>query len=116
MGEQAANEVRLIIASGEASPDLYYRTRFLTPDPYIYIEIRSEKIIFVNDLEIDRAKKESTADRVLPTRDWENKLSSSGKTVSSVNIVSAFLEEEKIKNILVPFDFPLGYADGLRKN
>ena len=116
MDEQTVLEARLIIASGEACPDLYYRTRFLTPDPYIYIEAGSEKIILVNDLEIDRARKESTTDRVLPTRDWEKKLSASGKTLSSVNIVSSFLEEAKIKNIRVPFDFPLGYADGLRKN
>ena len=116
MGIQGDQEARLIIAAGEASPDLYFRTRFLTPDPYTYLEIRSEKIMLVNDLEIDRARKESTADRVLPARDWEKKLSASGKSPSSVNIVSAFLEERKIRNILVPFDFPLGYADGLRKN
>ncbi len=116
MSIQGDQEARLIIAAGEASPDLYFRTRFLTPDPYIYLEIRSEKIMLVNDLEIDRARKESTADRVLPARDWEKKLSASGKSPSSVNIVSAFLEERKIRNILVPFDFPLGYADGLRKN
>ena len=116
MSIQGDQEARLIIAAGEGSPDLYFRTRFLTPDPYIYLEIRSEKIMLVNDLEIDRARKESTADRVLPARDWEKKLSASGKSPSSVNIVSAFLEERKIRNILVPFDFPLGYADGLRKN
>ena len=116
MDIQGDQEARLIIAAGEASPDLYFRTRFLTPDPYTYLEIRSEKIMLVNDLEIDRARKESTADRVLPARDWEKKLSASGKSPSSVNIVSAFLEERKIRNILVPFDFPLGYADGLRKN
>ncbi len=116
MSIQGDQEARLIIAAGEASPDLYFRTRFLTPDPYTYLEIRSEKIMLVNDLEIDRARKESTADRVLPARDWEKKLSASGKSPSSVNIVSAFLEERKIRNILVPFDFPLGYADGLRKN
>ena len=41
MGIQGDQEARLIIAAGEASPDLYFRTRFLTPDPYIYLEIRS---------------------------------------------------------------------------
>ena len=114
--DNTAPATRLIIASGESNPDLYYKTRFLTPDPYIFLEIGSEKIILVNDLEIDRAKKESTADRILPTRDWEKILSASGKPVSSVNIVSAFLEERKIRDILVPFDFPLGYADAFRKN
>lgn len=114
--DNTAPSARLIIAAGESNPDLYYKTRFLTPDPYIFLEIGSEKIILVNDLEIDRAKKESTADRILPTRDWEKILSASGKPVSSVNIVSAFLEERKIRDILVPFDFPLGYTDAFRKN
>ncbi|MCL4462209.1 MAG: Xaa-Pro peptidase family protein [Nitrospirae bacterium] len=116
MNKQEDSGARLIIAAGEASPDLYYRTRFLTPDPYIYLEIQSERIILVNDLEIDRARKESIASQVLPTRDWEKKLSASGKSPSAINIVSAFLEEKKILDIQVPFDFPLGYADGLRKN
>ncbi|MHB8544061.1 MAG: hypothetical protein ACYC9S_08705, partial [Leptospirales bacterium] len=113
---QTPPEARLIIASGEGSPDLYYRTGFLTPDPYVFFEHSGESSILVSDLEVDRAKKQARVDHVLPTRAWEKTLSSQGKPASTTNIVSAFLGERNISAVLVPFDFPAGYAEGLRQN
>lgn len=113
---QISPEAKLIIASGEGSPDLYYRTGFLTPDPYVFFELSGESVILVNDLEVDRARKQAHVNHVLPTRPWEKALSDQGKPASTTNIVSAFLGERNISEVLVPFDFPIGYAEGLRQN
>ncbi len=115
-GTGDAPSAKLIIAAGETNPDLYYRTRFLTPDPYVFIEIGGRTTILVNDLEVDRAKKQARVDEILPTRSWEEALSKSGRPASTVNIVSSFLEERHISSVSVPFDFPVGYADGLSAN
>lgn len=115
-GQNDAISTKLIIAAGESSPDLYYRTRFLTPDPYVFFEIGGRTTILVNDLEVDRARKQARVDEILPTRSWEEALAKVGRPASTLNIVSAFLEERGISSVSVPFDFPVGYAEGLRAN
>ncbi len=114
--ERPLPEAKLIIASGEGNPDLYYRTGFLTPDPYVFFEHSGESVILVNDLEVDRARKQAHVDKILPTRALEKLLSDQGKPASTINIVSAFLGEKSVSEVLVPFDFPAGYAEGLRRN
>ncbi len=114
--ESSLPEAKLIIASGEGNPDLYYRTGFLTPDPYIFFEHKGESFILVNDLEVDRAKKQAHVDNVLATRTWEKSLASQGKPASTINVVLAFLAERSVSELLVPFDFPTGYSEALRLN
>ena len=53
-GEGTA-EARLIIAASEADANLFYATRFLAPDPFVYLRHGQETILLVSDLELDRA-------------------------------------------------------------
>ena len=107
------NTGKLIIAAGEQSPDLYYRTGFLTPDPYIYVEIDGVSFLLLSDLERDRAKKQAKTDQILSTSEWENQAIKSGKRPNLLNIAAFFLKSRGITTLHVPYDFPFGLAQGL---
>ncbi|MDA8111069.1 MAG: M24 family metallopeptidase [Nitrospiraceae bacterium] len=107
------SQARLIIASGEQSPDLYYRTGFLTPDPYIFAEIGNESFMLLSDLERDRARKEGRATHILSTSEWEEQARKEGKRGLS-GIAALFLKSRGITTLTVPYDFPFGLARNLQ--
>ncbi len=105
-------KARLIIAAGEQSPDLYYRTGFLTPDPYIYAEIGEESFMLLSDLERDRGRKEGRATHVLSTAEWEDQARKEGKR-GLAGIATLFLKSRHVASVSVPYDFPFGLAKTL---
>ncbi|MGH7273341.1 MAG: M24 family metallopeptidase [Nitrospiria bacterium] len=108
----------LIIASSEADSNLYYATHFLAPDPFIFLQVghppQAEKILVMSDLELDRAKSQAKVNTVLSLSQYENLVKQKGKEPTWVNVLNLLLQERKVKWILVPSDFPIEYADGLR--
>jgi Xaa-Pro aminopeptidase len=111
MPEQAA----LIIANSEIHSDLYYATKFLAPDPFIYIENDHQKTLVMSDLELDRAKSQARVDRVLSYSALEQGLKQNGLQKPRVSdVVDSVLKERQIQRLSVPADFPLRYADELR--
>ena len=104
---------KLLIASGEASFDLFYRTRFLTPDPVIYIETPTTRSLLLSDLEVDRGKKQATVDEVVPTRTFEERLKANGKRANLPAIAALFLKDRHFDRVLVPFDLASGYSRAL---
>ena len=56
---------RLIISDSEKNANLYYATRFLAPDPFIFTQVGGRRLIVMNDLELDRAKAQAQVDEVL---------------------------------------------------
>lgn len=109
------SENLLIIASGEKSADLYYATKFTAPDVFVFARIRGKKYILVSDLEIDRAKKQARVDRVLSTSLLAAEYKKRHKKAGSfIELVLYFLKKQKVKNILVPGDFPVHYYEPLK--
>lgn len=106
----------LIIASSENSADLFYRIRFFAPDPIMFIEHKGKKIIILSDLELDRGKEEANVDEVLSISEYKNKLlHKKRKQAGFADIINLVFKEHRIKRALVPGDFPIKYADELRK-
>jgi len=106
----------LIIDSSENSSDLYYRTNFFVPDPIIFIEHKGEKILVLNELEIDRGKMDAKVDKVLSFSEYLKKLPPKKRKKRVItNIVDLIFRELKIKSALVPGRFPIKYTDELRK-
>lgn len=109
-------EATLMIAASEKDANLYYATRFIAPDPFVFIQIGGRKHLLMSDLEVDRARQESTVDEVHSTsrlaRDYKKK---TGEKATFLGLVADFLKQKKIKNLLVSYDFPILYADRLRK-
>ena len=56
---------RLIISDSEKNANLYYATRFLAPDSFIFAQINGRRLMVMSDLEIDRAKAQAQVDEVL---------------------------------------------------
>ncbi len=106
----------LIIADSERDSDLYYATGFLAPDPFIFIQRKEQKILIMSDLEIDRAKSESRADLILSYSKYENMLKRAGKeSPFFIDVLDSVLQEMEVESLLVPGNFGIEYADGLRE-
>ena len=108
-----AHKATVFIAASELDSNLYYATRFIAPDPFIYLEIKGERIMVMNDLEMDRAKSQAAVDRVLSYSDIERRARDHGvATPGSVDIIHVLLREAKIKHVLVPSNF--SFSHGVR--
>ncbi|MEK7870453.1 MAG: aminopeptidase P family protein, partial [Nitrospirota bacterium] len=106
----------LFIAASELDSNLYYATRFVAPDPFIYMEVKGERLLVMSDLEMDRAKSQASVDRVLSYSELEKKAKSNGtKEPSTVDIVHVILREAKIRQFLVPANFPFIHATRLQE-
>lgn len=106
----------LFIAASEGDSNLYYATRFVAPDAFIYLEIKGERLLVMSDLEMDRAKSQASADRVLSYSELEKKAKAQGiKDPTTVDIVHVVLKDAKIRQLLVPANFPFIYATRLQE-
>ncbi|MEK7235583.1 MAG: aminopeptidase P family protein, partial [Nitrospirota bacterium] len=68
----------VFIAASEIDANLYYATKFIAPDPFIYLEIKGERILVMSDLEMDRAKSQSSVDRVVSYSEVEGRAKTQG--------------------------------------
>jgi Xaa-Pro aminopeptidase len=107
----------LIIADSERDSNMYYATDFPAPDPFVYIQKNNEKIMITSDLELDRAKSQSKADKVFSLSQYERIARKSGNSFAClIEIVATALREMDIRSLQVPANFSVEYADFLRKN
>ncbi len=101
----------VFIAASETDSNLYYATKFIAPDPFIYLEIKGERILVMSDLEMDRAKSQASIDRVLSYSEIERRVKSQGiAEPGSVDIVHVVLRDAGITQLLVPSNFPFSHA------
>jgi Xaa-Pro aminopeptidase len=103
---------RLIYAASPRSADMLYATGFHAPDPFVFLEARGRKTIVLNDLEIDRGRREAKVDEVLASSDLAREFGSSAPAI----IAAGLLHRRKIRRVAVPSDFPLGFARALEKS
>jgi len=113
---------RLIIADSEKSANLYYATRFLAPDPFIFLQMNpadggagGHRIMVMSDLELDRAKAQATADEVLPAAALARAAKRRGVAEpGTADVVDELLKTRAVTELEVPSDFSLAHADALR--
>jgi Xaa-Pro aminopeptidase len=109
-----AERATVIIAASERDSNLYYATRFIAPDSFIYLEIKGERIMVMNDLELDRAKAQATVDRVLSLSEIERKLKSqTAAQIGTIDVVDDVLKTHGVTDLLVPRTFPYAYGAAL---
>ena len=106
----------MIIASSEKDADLYYATKFIAPDPFVFVQTRGKKYILVSDLEIDRAKKQASVHGVFSVSrlaaEYKQKHK---KPCSFVELVLYFLKILGIQSVLVPGNFQAQHYEPLRR-
>ena len=101
---------RLIVAASEQDANLLYATGFFAPDPFIYFEIAGRRHVVLSDLEIDRARRQATVDRVLSLSRYQKKYAI--RTLG--DLLPKLLCEFGVRVVEVPANFPLGLAKRLR--
>lgn len=95
-----------MIAGSEDNADMYYATRILIPDEFIYLETGGKKTIYVSDLEFSRALKEAAVDEVVNIFSCPKRFK---------NVLAWIVAENDIREVAVPENFPIKYAEILRK-
>lgn len=101
----------LMIAASETDSNLYYATRFIAPDPFVYLEIKGERLMVMSDLEMDRARAQAAVDRVVSYSEVERAVRARGLSdPGTIDIVHGLLESAGIKKVLVPANFSYAYA------
>lgn len=97
--------------------DIYYVTRFLASDDFVYLQTgRGKEVIFISEMERGRAEIESRVPIIKTTQDFGYREKIEKKKDSSIAYaacISELLLEEKVKKIAVPYDFPIFYSNYL---
>ena len=110
-----APRATVFIAASEIDSNLYYATKFIAPDPFIYLEIKGERILVMSDLEMERAKSQASVDRVLSYSEIERRVKTQGVAEpGSVDIVHVVLRDAGITQLLVPANFSFSHAKRLQ--
>src|SRR5581483_656519 len=111
-----ADRATLLIAASEHDSNIYYATRFIAPDAFIYLEVKGERLMIMSDLEMDRARSQASVDRVLSYTEVEREARAAGVAdPGTIDVVHAVLKRAGITRILVPVNFPYGHAVRLQQ-
>jgi Xaa-Pro aminopeptidase len=106
----------LMVADSEHDANMLYAVGMFVPDPFIYLRLNGKCHIVMNDLEINRARKQARHCRVLSLTRYERKLLREGsRTVKLMQVVHRILRERRLKKVYVPATFPHGLARQLRR-
>ena len=110
----------LIYSNSQKDANMFYITEFLAPDPFIFLKKTGEDpIIVINEMEFERAKKQSIINDVRSYSEYNYKAimkSAKDPNLSVIQFITKIVEKELGKNnkICVPINFPLAIADVLR--
>ncbi|MDP3722589.1 MAG: Xaa-Pro peptidase family protein [Candidatus Omnitrophota bacterium] len=106
----------LIIADSERNANLYYATRFLAPDPFIFAQVDGRRMLVMSDLEVDRAKAQASVDEVLSYAKLSQEAKRRGVSAPTMmDVVEELLKSRSVTELEVPSDFSVTYADALRE-
>ncbi|MCK5084762.1 MAG: aminopeptidase P family protein [Candidatus Pacebacteria bacterium] len=103
---------KLIIAESEKDSNMFYATGMLVPDDFVYLEKNGKKMIYIDDLEYNRAKKEAGVDKVINY----SKYGSSVDRDTFGSVLINILKDNKIKKVQIPGNFQMKYAKVLLDN
>jgi len=108
---------RLIVAPSDTDADMLYATRIFIGDPFIFLQQKGKRILVLSDLEIDRAKKNAKADEFVMFNQLEREVQGKAKKAPPCEKVLAhFLTKRGVKRALVPANFPLSFANEIKRN
>ncbi|HXY39025.1 MAG TPA: aminopeptidase P family protein, partial [Vicinamibacteria bacterium] len=103
-------DARLIYAASETDADILYPTAFFAPDPFLFIQKGRTRYLVMSDLEMDRARKQATVDRVLSWTKVAAPVEKGGKKARPAEVIALALRQLGLRRAAVPESFPLGLA------
>ena len=106
----------LIVADSDHDANMLYATGMFVPDPFVFLRTRGRNYILMNDLEIDRARRQAPHCHVLSLSQYQKKLHTNGvKNPGFPQVLPLLFKEKKIRQVLVPHNFPHGLAAQLQR-
>lgn len=105
-------KAKLIISDSEHDSNMFYATRSLVPDDFIYLEKNGEKMIFIDDMEFGRVKNEAYVDKVISYSHYGSGIDRN----TFEGVLLKVLKENEIKKVSVPGNFKMRYAKILLDN
>jgi Xaa-Pro aminopeptidase len=112
---QARRTARLLYAASETDADILYPTGFFAPDPFLFIQSGKRRILVMSDLEMDRARRQATVDRVLSWSRIAQPRERGGTRASPAEVIALALRGLGIRHVEVPRSFSLGFALELKR-
>jgi Xaa-Pro aminopeptidase len=91
--------------------NLFYATRFSTPDPYIFLQIGGRKLLVAGDLELGRAHEHAEVDEVLSATELEKQCGDKSPAAQMAHL----LRSGGASELVVPENFWTAVADDLRE-
>ncbi len=107
-------QAQLIYDISEKNAELYYATRFLAPDPFLFLQVRGKRLIVASELEIDRARAQSCVDEVLPLSRYLKRAQAKHAAPDITDVMDELLREFRVKKICVPQTTGFTIVDALR--
>ncbi|MAF09024.1 Xaa-Pro aminopeptidase [Candidatus Poribacteria bacterium] len=105
----------LLVSASESNANMFYATRFGSSSTFIYLETAEERVIVIGNLEIERARQGAQADRVLPlVQYWKMAQEKHQKAPGTEEVVDVLMRDLGLSRVIVPPDFSLKFADGIR--
>lgn len=99
------------------SADIFYTTRFLASDAFVYLQTASGKeTLFISEMEKGRAEIESRVSRIKTAKDFgyrEKVKEKKDASLAYAACLSDLLLEAGTIKVAVPYDFPVFYANFL---
>jgi Xaa-Pro aminopeptidase len=108
-------ETLLMMADSEHDANMLYAVRMFVPDPFIYLRIRGRCVIVMSDLEIDRAREQAPHCEVVSLTQCRKQLEKQRRKPTYPQIIRLLLSREGVRSITVPYNFPYGLANDLRR-
>ncbi|RZN38381.1 MAG: M24 family metallopeptidase [Methanophagales archaeon ANME-1-THS] len=97
----------LLVSESMRNADMYYATRFLASDPFMYLHRPHEdNLLIVSQMEYERARKESRVKEIRSSLEY-------GYDLKMEELIFTVLREEGIHAIEVPGYFPLYLAEAV---
>jgi len=116
--EEAGTDAYLMTGNIHNS-DIYYVTRFLASDDFVYLQTGAGKeVLFISEMERGRAEIESRISIIKTTQEfgYREKIKEKKDTsIAYIACISELLMEEEVKKVAVPYDFPTFYSNSLKE-
>lgn len=115
-----ATAARLFFTDSKSDSDLYYLTRFLAGDPFLFLERDGRRTLFLNDLEVDRGRKQSCVEEVVRLKEFADAVKEKEGSLPTEGwarigrVIRHIADERGIGHFEVAGTFPAALADVLR--
>lgn len=113
------SETILLLGDSYSDQNLYYKTRFLAGDPFIFLEQNGRGTLVVSALELGRARRESTIEDIRSFRDYGHRelvQELGDRNRAFTEMLWRVVRDAAAENIEVDRGFPALHADNLREH